>query len=158
MIQRVFLSAAITLALILALFTVEYAFDQPRVLGWFSSSQRAELQLGQHIYEANCAACHGVNLQGQPNWQSPGADGLMPAPPHDETGHTWHHPTDLLFAITKFGVAEASNLQDYQSAMPAYDGVLSDEEILAVLAYIKSTWPRELRTRHDELNARSATP
>lgn len=78
--QRVFLSAALTLALILALFTVENAFDQPRVLGWFSADKRAEIQLGQHVYQANCAACHGVNLQGQPNWQSPGADGLIPAP------------------------------------------------------------------------------
>lgn len=156
--QRVFLSAALTVALILALLLVEYAFDQPRVLSWFGTNQWAELQLGQNIYEANCAACHGVNLQGQPNWQSPGADGLMPAPPHDETGHTWHHPTDLLFAITKYGVAEASNLEGYQSAMPAYYGVLTDAEILAVLAYIKSTWPRELRARHDELNARTMRP
>lgn len=156
MIQRIALSAALTLLLILALLFAEYVFDQPRVLGWFRADQRAELQLGHQVYQANCAVCHGVNLEGQPNWQSPRPDGLMPAPPHDETGHTWHHTTDLLFAITKYGIAQASNLEGYQSAMPAYDGVLTDAEILAVLAYIKSTWPRELRARHDELDARSA--
>lgn len=155
MMQRVFLSAALTLALILALFTVENAFDQPRVLGWFSADKRAEIQLGQHVYQANCAACHGVNLQGQPNWQSPGADGLIPAPPHDETGHTWHHPTDLLFAITKYGIVEAANLEGYQSAMPAYEGVLTDGEIEAVLSFIKSQWPEELQEQHRRLDERA---
>lgn len=155
MIQRFSLSAALTLALILALFIVEYAFDQPRVLGWFSASQRAELQLGRQIYEANCADCHGVNLQGQPNWQPPGADGLMPAPPHDETGHTWHHTTELLFAITKYGIVEAANLEGYQSAMPAYEGVLTDGEIEAVLSFIKSQWPEELQEQHRRLDKRA---
>lgn len=155
MTQRTLLSAALIVALVLGLLLIEYAFNQRRVLSWFNGDQRAELQLGQHVYEANCAACHGVNLQGQPNWQSPGADGFMPAPPHDETGHTWHHPTDLLFAITKYGVAEASSLEGYESAMPAYGGILSDAEIIAVLAYIKSRWPHELRSRHDELNERA---
>jgi mono/diheme cytochrome c family protein len=158
MTERLALGAALIAVLVLTLLPFEYAFDQRLVLTWFESEQRRELRLGQHIYETNCAACHGINLEGQPNWQSPGADGLMPAPPHDESGHTWHHPTDLLFAITKYGVAQASNLEDYESAMPAYEGVLTDTEILAVLAYIKSTWPRELRARHDELNARSVRP
>ena len=28
---------------------------------------------------------------------------MLPAPPHNETGHTWHHPDEMLFAITKYG-------------------------------------------------------
>ena len=43
---------------------------------------------GKKIYADNCASCHGVNLEGQKNWMSRLPDGLMPAPPHDETGHT----------------------------------------------------------------------
>ena len=43
---------------------------------------------GQSLYADNCASCHGANLEGQPNWQSPDADGVLPAPPHDGTGHT----------------------------------------------------------------------
>ncbi|MCV0380523.1 hypothetical protein [Nitratireductor sp.] len=79
----------------------------------------------------------------------------------DHCGHIngswpWHHNDTLLFAITKHGVAAAANLDDYVSAMPVYDGILSDEEIVAVLSYIKSTWPDEIREGHDELNARSA--
>ncbi|MEQ8658830.1 MAG: cytochrome c [Hyphomicrobiales bacterium] len=139
----------------LALLWVEYAFDQPRILGWLNSTERAELQLGQNVYQTNCAACHGTNLQGEPNWQTPGADGLMPAPPHDETGHTWHHTTELLFAITKYGIVEAANLEGYQSAMPAYEGVLTDGEIEAVLSFTKSHWPEELQEQHRRLDERA---
>ena len=108
---------------------------------------------GAEIYADNCASCHGADLKGQPNWQDPGADGLMPAPPHDETGHTWHHPDEILFAITKHGVAKAANLTDYSSAMPIYEDVLTDEEIIAALSWIKAQWPEEIRERHDAMNA-----
>lgn len=36
--------------------------------------------------------------------------------------------------------------------MPAYDDVLSDEEIVAALSWIKAQWPAGIRARHDELN------
>jgi mono/diheme cytochrome c family protein len=29
--------------------------------------------------------------------------------------------------------------------MPAFDGILSDDEIAAVLAFVKSTWPERQR-------------
>jgi mono/diheme cytochrome c family protein len=109
--------------------------------------------LGGEIYAANCASCHGTDLKGQPDWQSPGADGLMPAPPHDETGHTWHHPDQILFAITKYGVAKAANLKDYKSAMPVYENLLADDEIIAVLSWVKAQWPAEIREGHDQMNA-----
>jgi mono/diheme cytochrome c family protein len=108
--------------------------------------------LGQKVYMAQCAACHGARLEGQPDWRERGPDGLLPAPPHDASGHTWHHPDELLFRITKHGVAKAANLKDYVSAMPAYEGVLSDEEIVAALSWIKAKWPADIRARHDELN------
>ena len=107
---------------------------------------------GQRIYAAQCAVCHGARLEGQPNWRERGPDGRLPAPPHDASGHTWHHPDEVLFRITKHGVAKAANLKDYVSAMPIYDGVLGDEEIVAVLSWIKAQWPADIRARHDELN------
>lgn len=108
--------------------------------------------LGQIIYAETCASCHGVNLEGEPNWQTRGSDGLLPAPPHDETGHTWHHPDQVLFDITRIGLARAANLENYETAMPAYEGVLTDDEIIAVLSFIKNRWPEEIRQRHNELN------
>ena len=60
------------------------------------------VELGKSIYVQNCASCHGVKLEGQKDWMSRLPDGLMPAPPHDETGHTWHHSDKYLFTITKY--------------------------------------------------------
>jgi mono/diheme cytochrome c family protein len=115
------------------------------------------LALGRQIYQMRCAACHGARLEGQPNWRERGTDGLLPAPPHDAGGHTWHHSDELLFRITKFGVAKVADLKDYATAMPVYDGVLSDEEIVAVLSWIKSRWPADIRARHDRINQQAGS-
>ena len=110
--------------------------------------------LGQSIYSENCASCHGVNLEGQPNWRLPGQDGQLPAPPHDATGHTWHHDEDTLFRLTKYGTGALIGDPDYESNMPIYGGLLTDDEIIAALSYIKSTWPQEIRESHDEMENR----
>ena len=102
------------------------------------------IQTGQILYVTNCASCHGINLEGQPNWRSPNGDGILPAPPHDATGHTWHHDNALLFEYTKFGgqgALETRGITDFKSGMPAFKDVISDEDIWNVLAYIRSTWP-----------------
>tara|TARA_Y100001936_G_C15883429_1_gene564034 strand:- start:7 stop:480 length:474 start_codon:yes stop_codon:yes gene_type:complete len=113
----------------------------------------ALVSVGAGVYRQHCASCHGKNLQGQPNWRQRDLDGLLPAPPHDVSGHTWHHPDEHLFELTKFGMKKFAG-PNYRSAMPAYDGTLRDEEIVAVLSYIKSRWPADIRDRHDELNRR----
>ena len=110
--------------------------------------------LGQSIYSENCASCHGVNLEGQPNWRLPGQDGQLPAPPHDATGHTWHHDEDTLFRLTKYGTGALIGDPNYESNMPIYGGLLTDDEIIAALSYIKSTWPQEIRESHDEMENR----
>lgn len=113
------------------------------------------VRLGEGLYRDYCAVCHGANLEGEtPDWQTRDDDGYLPGPPHDETGHTWHHPDQLLFDITKYGVAEAANLPDYSTRMPAFGDVLDDEEILAILSFIKSHWPEHIRQYQDDLNRR----
>ena len=109
--------------------------------------------LGQSLYAEHCAACHGAQLEGAPNWQIRDADGLLPAPPHDATGHTWHHTDDVLFNLTKFGLANYLNQSDYKSNMPAYNGVLTDHEIKAILSFIKSSWSPKMREHQDYLNS-----
>jgi mono/diheme cytochrome c family protein len=113
------------------------------------------VELGHKVYQQRCAACHGAQLEGQPRWRERDSTGRFPAPPHDASGHTWHHPDDLLFRITKYGVAKASNLKDYDSAMPAFEGDHTDAEIVAVLSWIKAQWAPEIRKHQEEINAES---
>ena len=113
----------------------------------------AKAALGAKVYEQHCAACHGAKLEGQPEWRRRLPNGRMPAPPHDESGHTWHHPDNVLFGITKRGLVPPYAPAGYESDMPAFGGKLTDEEIWAVLAFIKSPWKsREvLETRREML-------
>lgn len=97
---------------------------------------------GQLVYAQYCASCHGANLEGQPDWQQQRPDGTWPAPPHDISGHTWHHNDESLFTTVKFG-SQATSPAGYKVSMPGYASTLSDDEIWAVLAFIKSTWPAE---------------
>jgi mono/diheme cytochrome c family protein len=109
--------------------------------------------LGEEVYRDHCASCHGAGLQGQPDWQTRKPDGRLPAPPHDETGHTWHHPDEVLFHLTRDG--PSAMVPGYESDMPGFADVLTDKEIWAVLAYIKSRWPDDIRARHAEIERRS---
>lgn len=130
---------------------------EPAAASLLSPDDAAVVALGQEVYAAYCAACHGAELEGQPNWRARRPDGLLPAPPHDASGHTWHHPGDHLIRLTKYGPQVFAG-PGYRSEMPAFDGILSDAEIVAVLSFIKSTWPPEIRRRHDDLEARAAGP
>lgn len=111
-----------------------------------------QVGLGLALYQAHCASCHGANLEGQPNWRERLPNGRMPAPPHDASGHTWHHPDAVLFGITKEGLVPGRFAPPkHQSDMPAFGGVLADDQIRAVLAYIKSTWPERERAYQREV-------
>ncbi|WP_341668561.1 c-type cytochrome [Alcaligenes sp. SDU_A2] len=111
---------------------------------------------GRQVYAQNCAACHGAQLQGQPDWRRRRDDGRLPAPPHDASGHTWHHADDVLLDITRHGLVPGRTAPDgYHSDMPAYVDILSDDDIVAVIAYIKSTWPEAERQAQKEVTLQS---
>lgn len=109
------------------------------------------VEQGRALYKENCASCHGGNLEGQPNWRRRLPDGRLPAPPHDETGHTWHHPDLQLFEVTKYGTARFAP-PGHQTDMIGYEDILTDQEILAVLAFIKASWPENVRRRHSAMS------
>lgn len=120
------------------------------------SADQGRIVLGKDVYAANCAACHGANLEGQPNWRERLDSGRLPAPPHDKTGHTWHHPDWLLIAMVKNGLVPGLTAPPgYESNMPAYADILTDEEIVAVIAYIKSTWPPKVLEAQKEVTFRN---
>lgn len=114
------------------------------------ANERA-VNMGETLYGEHCADCHGDNLQGQPDWKVRTADGTLPAPPHDETGHTWHHNDQLLFSYTKLG-GEGVLPEGTTTAMPAFGEDISDEQIWAILSFIKSRWPIDVQQRQSTLN------
>ena len=121
------------------------------ILRWQDAATVAE---GAAIYAEHCAACHGRDLEGQPDWQVRMGNGRLPAPPHDQSGHTWHHPDAQLIDITTRGTAAVVG-GGYESDMAGFGDDLTQDQIIAVLSYIKSTWPPDVIAFHDEINARS---
>jgi mono/diheme cytochrome c family protein len=107
--------------------------------------ENRDIVAGLALYSEICASCHGVNLEGQPDWKSQNEEGVLPAPPHDSTGHTWHHDNALLFEYTKHGGQQAMSARGvtgFNSGMPSFAGEISDDDIWDILAYIQSTWPQ----------------
>lgn len=132
------LSAGWLLALVIAGLTVAAVWLHDRSF---------DLQRGAMLYAQHCASCHGARLEGQPDWKIAGEDGVLPAPPHDETGHTWHHDDAMLADyIRRGGQAVLDDMGvRMTSGMPGFGPVLSDGDIAAILAFIKSRWPARIR-------------
>lgn len=105
----------------------------------------ADVADGALLYAAHCATCHGADLSGEPLWRERKPNGRLPAPPHDARGHTWHHPPEMLFRMTRDGIVPPVAPDGYKSDMPAFGGILADNEIRAVLSYIEGRWPAEIR-------------
>lgn len=98
---------------------------------------------GKELYEANCANCHGLRLEGQPNWMVRLPSGRLPAPPHDESGHTWHHSDEQLIRITLDGLASIA--PGYETDMPAFRDRLTEADVKAIFDYIKTNWSERTR-------------
>jgi len=111
---------------------------------WFKFQH---VSIGAKVFQENCASCHGKQAEGAPNWRQLGPDGKYPAPPLNGTGHAWHHPLKMLAHVIKNGSPGG------QGNMPAWKGKLSDEEILAAIAWFQSRWPKEIYNAWAKRNA-----
>nr|WP_134724709.1 cytochrome c [Paracoccus luteus] len=144
MVRRLFLPACLLVAAVAC------------VAVWAAWSYRSSTQIrhGARLYAEHCAACHGARLQGQPDWQVADDSGIFPAPPHDENGHTWHHDDAMLTDyIRRGGQAVLDDMGvSMTSGMPSFGGILTDGDIAAILAFIKSTWPDRIRAIQTERN------
>jgi mono/diheme cytochrome c family protein len=109
---------------------------------------------GSKLFADNCAVCHGTVGQGQDGWQQRNPDGSFRAPPHDATGHTWHHPDGLLFRTVSEGGRDVPNL-GVTSGMPAFGGTLSPGQIVAVINFLRTLWGPQERDFQAEVTANS---
>jgi S-disulfanyl-L-cysteine oxidoreductase SoxD len=124
-----------------------FAAKPPRI----DPTDTAQVAAGEALYRTHCASCHGANLEGQPDWRTRLPSGRLPAPPHDANGHTWHHPDAVLLQIVREGPAFYAAL-GVQTDMPAFGTRLSEGDMVAVIAYIKSRWPAEIQARQSQAN------
>jgi mono/diheme cytochrome c family protein len=144
--------AAVAMLAASAVATVLVLRTQAAPRGHFADAENAGTVLeGKKLYASHCANCHGRRLQGQLLWQVRDEFAGRRAPAHDQTGHTWQHSDEDLFAMTKFGRFPATPAT-VKSYMPAYAQNLGDEQILATIAYVKATWPLGLRVSQALLN------
>lgn len=117
--------------------------------GFLAWHDAAVTGAGRDLYGEHCGLCHGMpDGTALPANSSSAAS----APPHDETGHTWQHPDYALFQLIRDGVAVANCLPVDEALMPRFRGIVSDQELVAILSYIKSTWPESVREHHDRVN------
>ena len=121
--------------------------------GPLSAASPAEIEQGKALYAQHCASCHGTELQGEPAWRERKPSGRLPAPPHDDSGHTWHHPDEVLLAITRQGMRPPIAPEGYESDMPGFEGVLDEAQIRAVLGYIASRWSEPSRAHQARVDS-----
>ena len=114
----------------------------PAPVGEASPTPTLAPRTGQQIFASTCSACHGAGGEGQPNWHIPKEDGILPSPPLNGEGHTWHHPDGFLYRVVSQGgrIQEGPSVPDFKSGMPAFGDSLSHDEIIDVLIYVKGLW------------------
>lgn len=117
----------------------------------------AQVARGRALYRQSCASCHGKNAEGAPTWPTPAPDGLEPAPPHDDRGHTWHHPDRVLSMVIHDGMNDPLK-PNSPLRMPAWGDKLSDADIRALIAYFKSLWSADHRQWQWDETRKSGTP
>ena len=119
------------LILVAALSTYTYLDKQNKATKWY---RQAQVNQGAALFADNCASCHGVKAQGALNWMQPNEAGIRGAPPLNGSGHAWHHSLDNLIQTTSHG----------RGAMPAWQGTLTEAEVVATLAWAQSLWPDKI--------------
>ena len=77
--------------------------------------------------------------------------GNFPAHPRRDRAYL-AHADQWLFDIVKTATSVFAPPR-YRSAMPAYQDMLTDDEIWAVLAFIKSRWPAAGRAHQERESA-----
>ncbi|MBW3606549.1 MAG: cytochrome c [Actinobacteria bacterium] len=103
---------------------------------------------GAALYQANCATCHGG---------ATGGDIADIPPRHNAEGHTWHHLECELLAIIRNGMPHRSGLPDDAPTMPAFRDRLTDDEIRAILAHIKTWWTDQQQQFQSEVTDQACT-
>ncbi len=93
-----------------------------------------QLLMGETIFKANCASCHGLTGQGH--------QAIKEAPALNGSEHSWHHADSQIKTLIRTGGVK----------MPAVGKDFSDEEIAAVMVYYKQWWGKQQRIFQEKVS------
>ncbi len=99
-----------------------------------SSQDNEQLIMGETIFQANCASCHGATGQGH--------QAVKEAPALNGSEHSWHHADSQIKTLIRTG----------GQIMPAVGKDFSDQEIDAVMAYYKQWWAKQQRIFQEKVS------
>lgn len=89
------------------------------------------MQTGEHVYSANCAACHNSDGKGIPNLAASlaGNPGLMAK-----------DASSLITTVLQGGRGAVTQGNPTSGAMPSFAWKLSDDQVAAVATYVRNSW------------------
>ncbi|MEQ8955570.1 MAG: cytochrome c [Gammaproteobacteria bacterium] len=103
---------------------------------WYGPHQ---VDAGQSVFQQHCSECHGDQAQGlADDWRERLDDGTFPPPPLNGSAHAWHHPLSVLMQVINQGGIPLGG------RMPAFSGVLDEQQKLAAIAYFQQFWSDEI--------------
>ncbi len=126
------------------------ALDVPDWAWRWREYDTEDVEPGKILYEANCAPCHGEDLDGQGEWASVFRFPVPPADFRQPMGPLNHHSIQHTF----WRINEGGTQNLYNSAMPtwgtwgvgrggrqetAHTGDLTDDEIWEIIRYLYRT-------------------
>ena len=110
--------------------------------------------LGKKLFSANCVTCHQANGQGQPGQ----------FPPLAGSEFVLGDASNRLIAIVLKGLQGQVQVkgQSFNNAMQAWEGQYTDQQLAAILSYVRSDWgnnapeipPEAVKAMRDELKNR----
>jgi len=122
------------------------------VMAQFNS---ADLAKGKQIYQSNCSACHGMAGNGN----GPSAIYLNPLPRDFTKGKYKFRTTPSGSLPTDKNIHKTIRNGVMRTSMPAFEGILNDQDINDVTAYIKSLAEKfSIQTPAPEIDMPSSAP
>ncbi len=105
----------------------------PLLFGAVAATAAEDLARGEAVYSTHCVSCHGSAGQPDPESALVKALGIVPANFSDKLFNSREPASDWKTVVTHGGPALG-----FSEMMPAFGGTLSESDIDAVLAYIKT--------------------
>lgn len=96
-----------------------------------AAPDQAKMKIGAQIYADECSGCHKGDGKGTP--------GLFPAL-NDTPAVQQTDPTTLVHIVLRGGLSVGTQEAPTAAAMPAFAWVLDDDQVAALLTYIRNAW------------------